>query len=264
VFEGNRPTNTLLADRLTPATLGKLVALYEHRVLTQGTTVRLDGKVCVITGAASGIGRESSELFRSEGATMVGVDLSAGAVGDLAVQADVTKPDDVERMFARAKTDFGRIDVLFNNAGISPQGRRLRARHVARDLAARAGRQPQIGLPVLQARHPIPARRERWLGDQHGVVRDGDGAATSQIPTPPRRAACGPCHASSESSSRGGACASMRSAPGRSTRRCCGSCTRRIRGRRRGGISLNPARLGLLSLVCHDHRLTEAGEIAAG
>jgi hypothetical protein len=37
VFEGNRPTNTLLADRLTPATLGKLVALYEHRVLTQGT-----------------------------------------------------------------------------------------------------------------------------------------------------------------------------------------------------------------------------------
>jgi glucose-6-phosphate isomerase len=37
VFEGNRPTNTLLADRLTPATLGKLVALYEHSVLTQGT-----------------------------------------------------------------------------------------------------------------------------------------------------------------------------------------------------------------------------------
>ena len=36
VFDGNRPTNTLLADRLTPATLGKLVALYEHSVFTQG------------------------------------------------------------------------------------------------------------------------------------------------------------------------------------------------------------------------------------
>jgi glucose-6-phosphate isomerase len=37
VFEGNRPSNTILAERLTPATLGKLVALYEHSVFTQGT-----------------------------------------------------------------------------------------------------------------------------------------------------------------------------------------------------------------------------------
>jgi glucose-6-phosphate isomerase len=37
VFQGNRPSNTILADRLTPATLGKLVALYEHSVFTQGT-----------------------------------------------------------------------------------------------------------------------------------------------------------------------------------------------------------------------------------
>ena len=37
VFEGNRPSNTILADRLTPETLGKLVALYEHSVFTQGT-----------------------------------------------------------------------------------------------------------------------------------------------------------------------------------------------------------------------------------
>jgi len=37
VFEGNRPTNTILADRLTPETLGKLVALYEHAVFTEGT-----------------------------------------------------------------------------------------------------------------------------------------------------------------------------------------------------------------------------------
>jgi glucose-6-phosphate isomerase len=41
-FEGNRPTTTILADRLTPATLGSLVALYEHSVFTQGTIWRID------------------------------------------------------------------------------------------------------------------------------------------------------------------------------------------------------------------------------
>jgi NAD(P)-dependent dehydrogenase (short-subunit alcohol dehydrogenase family) len=81
---------------------------------------RLDGKVCVITGAASGIGRASAELFRAEGATVVGVDLSPDAAGDLVVSADVAVPEDVERMLARANAEFGRIDVLFNNAGIAP------------------------------------------------------------------------------------------------------------------------------------------------
>ena len=42
VFEGNRPTSTILADRLTPETLGKLVALYEHSVFTQGTIWQID------------------------------------------------------------------------------------------------------------------------------------------------------------------------------------------------------------------------------
>jgi NAD(P)-dependent dehydrogenase (short-subunit alcohol dehydrogenase family) len=81
---------------------------------------RLEGKVCVITGTASGIGAESARLFSEEGAKVVGVDLSDGAVGDLALKADVTEPGDVERMFARARKEFGKIDVLFNNAGISP------------------------------------------------------------------------------------------------------------------------------------------------
>jgi NAD(P)-dependent dehydrogenase (short-subunit alcohol dehydrogenase family) len=81
---------------------------------------RLADKVCVITGAASGIGAESARLFSAEGATVVGVDLSDGAVGDLAIQADVTEPDQVEGMYTRAREEFGRIDVLFNNAGISP------------------------------------------------------------------------------------------------------------------------------------------------
>jgi NAD(P)-dependent dehydrogenase (short-subunit alcohol dehydrogenase family) len=81
---------------------------------------RLDHKVCVITGAASGIGAEAARLFMEEGATVVGVDLNEGSEGQLAVRADVTDPDQVEGMYARAREEFGHIDVLFNNAGISP------------------------------------------------------------------------------------------------------------------------------------------------
>src|ERR687890_1707213 len=81
---------------------------------------RLDGKVCVITGAASGIGAETARLFREEGATVVGVDLSEGAEGDLAIQADVTDEEQVRGMYERAREELGAVHVLFNNAGISP------------------------------------------------------------------------------------------------------------------------------------------------
>jgi NAD(P)-dependent dehydrogenase (short-subunit alcohol dehydrogenase family) len=82
---------------------------------------RLDGKVCVITGAASGIGSESARLFRAEGASVVGVDLLDNSPDvDLALGCDVADEDAVRAMYARARVEFGRIDVLFNNAGISP------------------------------------------------------------------------------------------------------------------------------------------------
>jgi NAD(P)-dependent dehydrogenase (short-subunit alcohol dehydrogenase family) len=81
---------------------------------------RLDGKVCVITGTASGIGAESARLFQEEGAKVAGVDLSDEAVGDLTIQADVTDPEQVEGMYARTREEFGKIHVLFNNAGIAP------------------------------------------------------------------------------------------------------------------------------------------------
>src|SRR4051812_169884 len=81
---------------------------------------RLDGKVCVITGAAGGIGAESVDLFQREGAKVAGVDLKAGAPGDLPLSVDVTSEDGVRDMYERVKQEFGRIDVLFNNAGISP------------------------------------------------------------------------------------------------------------------------------------------------
>ena len=82
---------------------------------------RLDGKVCVITGAASGIGAETAALFRAEGARVVGVDLRDDSPAvDLALACDVADEDAVRGMFARARSELGRIDVLFNNAGISP------------------------------------------------------------------------------------------------------------------------------------------------
>jgi NAD(P)-dependent dehydrogenase (short-subunit alcohol dehydrogenase family) len=81
---------------------------------------RLDGKVCVITGAASGIGAESARLFGEEGATVVGVDLAEDSVGDLVLVADVTDEEQVEGVYARAREEYGHVDVLFNNAGINP------------------------------------------------------------------------------------------------------------------------------------------------
>ncbi|HEX2435607.1 MAG TPA: SDR family oxidoreductase [Solirubrobacterales bacterium] len=81
---------------------------------------RLDEKVCVITGAASGIGATTAELFESEGATVVGVDLGEDSVGSLKIAADVTDDDQVKGMYARAREEYGHVDVLFNNAGISP------------------------------------------------------------------------------------------------------------------------------------------------
>jgi NAD(P)-dependent dehydrogenase (short-subunit alcohol dehydrogenase family) len=81
---------------------------------------RLDGKVCVITGAASGIGAESARLFDEQGATVVGVDISPTDASALSLEADVTDSGQVAAVYDRVREEFGRIDVLFNNAGINP------------------------------------------------------------------------------------------------------------------------------------------------
>jgi NAD(P)-dependent dehydrogenase (short-subunit alcohol dehydrogenase family) len=82
--------------------------------------MRLEGKVCVITGARGGIGAATAELFAREGARVVGVDLLPGSPGDLSLEVDVTDEQQVIDMYARARDELGRVDVLFNNAGISP------------------------------------------------------------------------------------------------------------------------------------------------
>ncbi|HEY4915769.1 MAG TPA: SDR family oxidoreductase [Solirubrobacteraceae bacterium] len=81
---------------------------------------RLAGRVCVITGARGGIGAATVELFQREGATVVGIDLQAGSPGELALELDVTDEEQVRDAYARVREQYGRIDVLFNNAGISP------------------------------------------------------------------------------------------------------------------------------------------------
>jgi NAD(P)-dependent dehydrogenase (short-subunit alcohol dehydrogenase family) len=81
---------------------------------------RLEGKVCVITGAASGIGAESARVFVEEGATVIGADLRDDGVGTQSLAVDVSDEQQVSDLYNRVRREHGRIDVLFNNAGISP------------------------------------------------------------------------------------------------------------------------------------------------
>ena len=88
---------------------------------------RLDGKVCVITGGGGGMGADAAVRFTEEGAKVVVADVAGAAaekvaadVGGLGVQVDVADESSVQAMFAAAAEHFGGIDVLYNNAGISP------------------------------------------------------------------------------------------------------------------------------------------------
>src|SRR5437016_13374837 len=92
---------------------------------------KLTGKVAVVTGASKGIGASIAEHLAAEGASVVVNYASSKAGADavvkritakegkaVAIQADVSKPDDIKRLFAQTKAAFGKLDVLVNNAGI--------------------------------------------------------------------------------------------------------------------------------------------------
>jgi NAD(P)-dependent dehydrogenase (short-subunit alcohol dehydrogenase family) len=76
---------------------------------------RLDGKIAIVTGAASGIGKATVELFRSEGATAVGADVSDGAE----MRCDAGCEDEVKRLVEGVVAQHGGLDIFFANAGVS-------------------------------------------------------------------------------------------------------------------------------------------------
>jgi NAD(P)-dependent dehydrogenase (short-subunit alcohol dehydrogenase family) len=96
--------------------------------------MRLKGKSALITGAGVGIGRATALLFAREGASVTVVDRDEATVREtaglikaeggsaIAVVADVSKSEDIQRMFRETVTAFGKLDILFNNAGIVKQG----------------------------------------------------------------------------------------------------------------------------------------------
>ncbi|HEX4186832.1 MAG TPA: SDR family oxidoreductase [Solirubrobacteraceae bacterium] len=145
---------------------------------------RLAGRVCVVTGASGGIGAATVELFRAHGATVAGLDLLEDAPGDLALRVDVTSEEEVSDAFARVGRELGRVDVLFNNAGISPNddGSVLETTFEAWERVQRVNLQSVF----LCCKHGIPHLLENEAPLRGSVINTASfvavmGAATSQI-----------------------------------------------------------------------------------
>jgi NAD(P)-dependent dehydrogenase (short-subunit alcohol dehydrogenase family) len=151
---------------------------------------RLNGKVCVITGAGGGMGREAAILFTQEGAKVCAADMNLAAAEETAAlctgeafafQANVAEEADVEAMMAAAAERFGGIDVLYNNAGISPDDdasvldTSVEAWDRVQDVNTKG--------VFLCCKHGIPYLRERGGGSVINVASFVAilGAATSQI-----------------------------------------------------------------------------------
>ncbi len=86
----------------------------------------LDGKVTIITGGASGIGKACAQAFAERGAKLVLADLDEAAaagvaepLGGIGVHCDVGRADEIDALVARAEADFGPVDIFFSNAGIA-------------------------------------------------------------------------------------------------------------------------------------------------
>ena len=149
---------------------------------------RLAGRVAVVTGAGSGIGLASVRRLAAEGARVVCADIdtvagkaAAEEVGGLFVPADVTSDADVRAMYDAAQREYGRIDIAFNNAGISPPDDNSIL--TTEPDAWRRVQEVNLTSVYLCCRHVIPYMRRQGKGS---IINTASfvavlGAATSQI-----------------------------------------------------------------------------------
>jgi NAD(P)-dependent dehydrogenase (short-subunit alcohol dehydrogenase family) len=152
---------------------------------------RLEGKVCVITGAGGGMGRVAAEVFTGEGARVCAADVDGAAAEEtagvcpdgsaFAFEVDVSDEDGVAAMMREAAERFGGIDVLYNNAGISPS-EDASVLDTAVDVWQRVQDVNTKGV-FLCCKHGIPYLLERGGGSVINVssLVALVGAATSQI-----------------------------------------------------------------------------------
>jgi NAD(P)-dependent dehydrogenase (short-subunit alcohol dehydrogenase family) len=151
---------------------------------------RLEGKVCVITGAGGGMGREAAVVFSAEGAKICAADVDERLAdetvslcpGDVfSIRANVADEEDVKRMYAETAERFGGIDVLYNNAGISP-GDDASVLDTSIEAWQRVQDVNTKGV-FLCCKHGIPRLLERGGGSVINVASFVAivGAATSQI-----------------------------------------------------------------------------------
>ena len=121
-------------------------------------TGRLEGKVAIVTGAASGIGKATAALFDREGAQVVAADV---AEGDGVIAADAGREDEVRRLIDQAVERFGGLDIFFANAGISGGLPSIFEQSV--EDWERILRVNLIG-PFLAIKHAAPLMKERGGG----------------------------------------------------------------------------------------------------
>ena len=144
----------------------------------------VEGKVILITGASSGIGRATAELFSREGAKLALAarsydalkKIASGMPDAIAIQADMAKPEEIKNMVKTATTHFGRIDILINNAG---QGLRAPVEFTHYEDLAHLMQLNVYG-PLIAMQEVIPVMRKQGGGT---IVNISSGTTLAAFPT---------------------------------------------------------------------------------